>query len=66
MVKNHQDQSIGVLDIYGFEIFQVSKLFSFILGPSKTSHVIKCDCALCIMCICSPFLSFFMTYLGTR
>lgn len=28
MVKDHQELNIGVLDIYGFEIFQVSILFN--------------------------------------
>lgn len=29
MVKDHKDYNIGVLDIYGFEIFQVSVLGLF-------------------------------------
>lgn len=29
MVKDHQEFNIGVLDIYGFEIFQVSVYESF-------------------------------------
>lgn len=29
MVKDHQEINIGVLDIYGFEIFQVSAFLSF-------------------------------------
>ncbi len=28
MVKDHQELNIGVLDIYGFEIFQVSISFT--------------------------------------
>lgn len=27
MVKDHQEFNIGVLDIYGFEIFEVSEVF---------------------------------------
>lgn len=34
MVKDHQEFNIGVLDIYGFEIFQVSVLSS----SSKVTH----------------------------
>lgn len=30
MVKDHQELNVGVLDIYGFEIFQVSVFWTFL------------------------------------
>jgi len=38
MVKDHQELNIGVLDIYGFEIFQVSVFKYFFL----VTHWICC------------------------
>lgn len=40
MVKDHQEFNIGVLDIYGFEIFQVSA-FGFFTGQRMAIGILS-------------------------